>query len=119
MARQPVEEQADDGRADEPRPGAGASEPGPGTGGRPGGEGLGGTPESGDGSVEARAEAGRSAEPRAGSQPPDSPPEGGSDVTSRYTPLWRAQHESRYLRQELIKAYQEEHDCRLVVMIDQ
>jgi hypothetical protein len=36
-----------------------------------------------------------------------------------YTPLFRAQHEDRYLRQSLIKTYEENHDCRLVVVIDQ
>src|SRR6266851_152291 len=126
MARQPVEEQADDGRASEPRPGARASEPRSGTRGRPGREGLGGPPESGDGSVEAGPEAGRGAEPRDGGPEPqgsnhaaDIPAQDVGQVDLRYTPLWRAQHESRYLRQELIKAYQARYGCRLVVMIDQ
>ncbi|MDQ4032177.1 MAG: ATP-dependent Clp protease proteolytic subunit [Actinomycetota bacterium] len=36
-----------------------------------------------------------------------------------HTPLFRAQHEDRYLRQSLIKTYEENYDCRLVVLIDQ
>lgn len=36
-----------------------------------------------------------------------------------YTPLFRAQHESRYRRQGLIRACQQAHDCNLVVLIDQ
>lgn len=126
MAKQPVEEQADDGRASAPRPGGGTGEPRPGTRGRTGREGLGGAQASGTGSLEARPEAGRVAEPRDGGAEPQ-----GSDAAAlltaqdvnqvdlRYTPLWRAQHEPRYLRQELIKAYQAKHDCRLVIMIDQ
>jgi hypothetical protein len=35
-----------------------------------------------------------------------------------YTPLFEAQHEARYLRRGLIRAYQDKHDCRLAVMID-
>ncbi len=35
-----------------------------------------------------------------------------------YTPLFEAQHEGRYLRRSLIRAYQDDHDCRLAVMID-
>lgn len=36
-----------------------------------------------------------------------------------YTPLFRAQHEARYRRQSLIRAYQEAYGCNLVVFIDQ
>lgn len=36
-----------------------------------------------------------------------------------YTPLFHAQHDSRYQRQSLIKQYEDEYDCNLVVMIDQ
>ena len=39
-------------------------------------------------------------------------------VPSR-TPLFEAQHADRYSRQELIRAYQDRFDCRLVVLIDQ
>ena len=35
-----------------------------------------------------------------------------------FTPLFEAQHESRYLRRSLIRAYQVKYDCRLAVMID-
>ncbi|MGW5217358.1 SDH family Clp fold serine proteinase [Nocardia sp. NPDC004085] len=35
------------------------------------------------------------------------------------TPLFRAQNEHRYLRQTLIRQYQKEYDCNLIVMIDQ
>lgn len=35
------------------------------------------------------------------------------------TPLFEAQHSDRYARQQLIKAYQDRFDCRLVVLIDQ
>src|ERR1700727_921481 len=34
------------------------------------------------------------------------------------TPLYHAQHAERYSRQELIRAYEQIHDCRLVVLID-
>lgn len=36
----------------------------------------------------------------------------------RQTPLFHAQHADRYARQDLIRAYEEALDCRLVVMID-
>lgn len=36
-----------------------------------------------------------------------------------YTPLFQAQHEPRYRRQQLIRNYQTEYDCNLVVLIDQ
>ena len=36
-----------------------------------------------------------------------------------YTPLFRAQNEHRYLRQQMIFDYQQAYDCNLVVMIDQ
>jgi ClpP class serine protease len=36
-----------------------------------------------------------------------------------YTPLFRAQHESRYHRQLLIREYEQAYNCNLVVMIDQ
>ena len=45
----------------------------------------------------------------------------GSDiegVPSR-TPLFEAQHSARYARQQLIRAYQDRFNCRLVVLIDQ
>ena len=35
------------------------------------------------------------------------------------TPLFEAQHSERYERQQLIKAYQDRFNCRLVVLIDQ
>ena len=35
------------------------------------------------------------------------------------TPLFEAQHSARYSRQQLIRAYQDRFDCRLVVLIDQ
>lgn len=35
-----------------------------------------------------------------------------------YTPLFEAQHEARYRRRSMIRAYQDKHDCRLAVMID-
>jgi hypothetical protein len=37
----------------------------------------------------------------------------------QYTPLYRAQNEDRYLRQTLIRQYQDDYSCHLVVMIDQ
>lgn len=53
-------------------------------------------------------------------------PSGGNyDPTSgqlsqvKYTPLFRAQHDARYRRQKLIRKYENDHDCTLVVMIDQ
>lgn len=42
-----------------------------------------------------------------------------SGVGTTYTPLYRAQNEDRYLRQALIRKYQEDYNCNLVVMIDQ
>lgn len=36
-----------------------------------------------------------------------------------YTPLFQAQHEARYRRQDSIRSYQERYGCNLVVMIDQ
>ena len=36
-----------------------------------------------------------------------------------WTPLFEAQHSERYARQQLIKAYQDRFDCRVVVLIDQ
>lgn len=36
-----------------------------------------------------------------------------------YTPLFQAQHEPRYRRQQLIRDYQNLYDCNLVVLIDQ
>jgi hypothetical protein len=36
-----------------------------------------------------------------------------------YTPLFQAQHEPRYRRQQLIRDYQNVYDCNLVVFIDQ
>lgn len=36
-----------------------------------------------------------------------------------YTPLFQAQHEPRYRRQQLIRDYQARYDCNLVVLIDQ
>jgi hypothetical protein len=36
----------------------------------------------------------------------------------RQTPLFHAQHAERYARQDLIRAYEERFDCRLIVMID-
>lgn len=36
-----------------------------------------------------------------------------------YTPLFQAQHEPRYRRQNAIRDYQETYNCNLVVMIDQ
>ncbi len=38
--------------------------------------------------------------------------------SSRYTPLFHAQNDGRYLRREMIKNYQRKHNCRLAVMID-
>jgi hypothetical protein len=35
-----------------------------------------------------------------------------------YTPLFEAQHEGRYVRRGLLRSYQDNHDCRLAVMID-
>lgn len=43
----------------------------------------------------------------------------GPALTYRYTPLFRAQHDPRYRRQNLIRKYEEHYDCNLVVMIDQ
>ncbi|MEV6825653.1 ATP-dependent Clp protease proteolytic subunit [Amycolatopsis sp. NPDC051102] len=40
-------------------------------------------------------------------------------TTGHVTPLYRARHEPRFRRQHLIKAYQNNHDCNLVVVIDQ
>lgn len=37
----------------------------------------------------------------------------------RYTPLFQAQNEDRYLRQSMINDYEQRHGCRLVVVIDQ
>lgn len=37
----------------------------------------------------------------------------------QYTPLYRAQNEDRYLRQTLIRQYQDDYRCNMVVMIDQ
>ena len=36
-----------------------------------------------------------------------------------YTPLFQAQQSDRYQRQELIREYEKNFDCNLVVMIDQ
>lgn len=35
-----------------------------------------------------------------------------------YTPLFRSQHEGRYLRRDLIRQYESDRDCRPAVMID-
>ncbi len=39
-------------------------------------------------------------------------------VESPQTPLYYAEHAARYARQNLITAYEDEFDCRLVVMVD-
>lgn len=52
-----------------------------------------------------------------GAATPDSGP-AASPVTV-YTPLFRAQHEDRYRRRDLIQDYQRRHSCNLVVLIDQ
>lgn len=126
MASEPVEEQANDGTGNEPRPGGTATEPGSGTAGRARPEGLGGTPQGGGGSVEAGPAAGSLAEQPDGSRQPEGdsdaaavPPQDNSAVAFRYTPLWHAQHEPRYFRRTLIQQYQEKHGCHLAVMIDQ
>src|SRR6266581_3421201 len=97
MTREPAEERGDDGRAGERRPGARR---------RSGREGLGGAPEGGAGSLEDGQEAGSGAESQVGHRAADLPPPDGSQVDLRYTPLWRAQHEARYLRRQLIQEYQ-------------
>lgn len=56
--------------------------------------------------------------PAAGPDVPAGGPEGPLDARF-YTPLFQAQHEGRYRRQDLIRLYQERFDCNLVVMIDQ
>ncbi len=40
-------------------------------------------------------------------------------MTASYTPLFHAQQAARYDRQELIRSYEDEFKCNLVVMIDQ
>jgi hypothetical protein len=61
-----------------------------------------------------------SASDSAGSSIPPGAAEWASKPKSvAYTPLFRAQNEDRYLRRDLIREYQTNHDCRLVVMIDQ
>ncbi|MGW0890462.1 SDH family Clp fold serine proteinase [Saccharopolyspora sp. NPDC002578] len=42
-----------------------------------------------------------------------------ANSASSYTPLFRAQNEDRYLRRKLIREYQVQYQCRLVIMIDQ
>lgn len=37
----------------------------------------------------------------------------------QYTPLFHAQQDSRYQRQKLIRDYEEQYECNLVIMIDQ
>lgn len=49
---------------------------------------------------------------------PTGPPSVGKDGIE-YTPLFKAQHEARYARQDLIRRYEAEYDCNLVVLIDQ
>lgn len=40
------------------------------------------------------------------------------EAVGQRTPLYEAHHAPRYERQDLIKRYQERHDCRLIVVID-
>jgi membrane-bound ClpP family serine protease len=75
--------------------------------------------EAGPAAIRNQDPGGGGAEPEGGVVTTDLPAPDVGQVSARYTPLWRAKHESRYLRQELIKAYQVKHKCRLVVMIDQ
>lgn len=49
---------------------------------------------------------------------PDTAPPGTPLEHPSQTPLYHAYNAERYARQELIKAYEESFDCRLVVMVD-
>lgn len=64
--------------------------------------------EAGAQDDEAKAEAAGAATPDGGSASP----------VTIYTPLFRAQHEGRYRRRDLIQDYQRRHSCNLVVLID-
>jgi hypothetical protein len=44
--------------------------------------------------------------------------ESDEDSATSYTPLYEAQHSERYARRELIKRYEAQFECQLVVMID-
>ena len=86
----------------------------------PGDRRLVATTSNGNRSTESWQETAHPAAATAGS-PTDSahlhPPSG--VATGHVTPLNRARHEPRFRRQHLIKAYQHNHDCNLVVVIDQ
>lgn len=102
----------DEGSADDERATRQAGTPAPAAEGRSS-EGLGDQIGHGPRGVRTRTEDDGSQE-----SPISAPLADPADV-ARYTPLFRAQHEDRYLRQRLIRSYEQEHDCRLVVMIDQ
>jgi len=77
------------------------------------GEGLAGAATSGEGGVRLGTQ---DDGPGADAPAPDVAVPTGATA---YTPLFRAQNEGRYLRRELIRAYEARHNCRLIVMIDQ
>ncbi len=89
-------------------------------------------PEPEDGGVDATAAEGCSQEDRASSGDSEEHVDGAPGEASRVsrpqdealafprqTPLFHAQHAERYARQNLIQQYEQEFDCRLVVMIDE
>jgi hypothetical protein len=77
------------------------------TGHRLGGQGREGGGGSGDGPEAAQGQE--------GPVPEQAQPE---PVTPQRSPLFYAQHARRYQRQELIREYQQEFNCRLIVMVD-
>src|SRR5712692_7144016 len=91
MTRELAEESSDDGKAGE-RTSAAA--------GRTRREGLGGATEGGAGGVEDGPEAGLDAESHHTERSASVPPADDGQVDLRYTPLWLAQHEARYLRRQ-------------------
>lgn len=82
-------------------------------------EGLGGTSPDRPGGVSDGQEGPEAGTGREGGQgeTPASPPRPAAQRIG-YTPLFLSQHEARYQRRDLIREYERQHDCRLVVMID-
>lgn len=100
-----------------------------GTEGNPGGDGSQEAPAAGSG-YEGSSGAGVGAKGRDGDGSPEDgqapasgqenhvPQREAPDALKSRSPLYLAQHAARYQRQQMIRAYQEMYDCRLIVMID-
>jgi hypothetical protein len=98
--------------------GDGATRPKRRSGQRPASAGpapRGGLGSEGRKSPASKGDGAHSAEGQEGSVPESTQP--GPLAQSR-SPLYTAQHAQRYQRQELIRSYQRDFDCRLIVMVD-